>query len=102
VKIAIGALEKSFGAGFIGHPTELVAATPPTPNDTLPYEELIEDAMTGNQRRFARQDYVEESWRLLDPILTAKLPIHIYEPGSWGPTEADQLHGKYGGWTNPA
>jgi glucose-6-phosphate 1-dehydrogenase len=102
VKIAIGALEKSFGAGFIGHPTELVAATPPTPNDTLPYEELIEDAMTGNQRRFARQDYVEESWRLLDPILTAKLPIHTYEPGSWGPAEADQLHGKYGGWTNPA
>jgi len=102
VKIAIGALEKSFGAGFIGHPTELVAATVPTPNDTLPYEELIEDAMMGNQRRFARQDYVEESWRLLDPILNAKLPVRIYEPGSWGPPEADALHGKYGGWSNPA
>ena len=76
VKIAIGALEKSFGQGFIGHPTELVAATTPTPNDMLPYEELIEDAMAGNQRRFARQDYVEESWRLLDPILNANLPIH--------------------------
>lgn len=102
VKIAIGALEKSFGQGFIGHPTELVAATPPTPNDMLPYEELIEDAMAGNQRRFARQDYVEESWRLLDPILNANLPIHTYEPGSWGPPQADILHGKYGGWTNPA
>ncbi len=102
VKIAIGALEKSFGQGFIGHPTELVAATPPTPNDMLPYEELIEDAMVGNQRRFARQDYVEESWRLLDPILNANLPVRIYEPGSWGPPEADTLHGKYGGWTNPA
>jgi glucose-6-phosphate 1-dehydrogenase len=102
VKIAIGALEKSFGQGFIGHPTELVAATTPTPNDMLPYEELIEDAMAGNQRRFARQDYVEESWRLLDPILNANLPIHTYEPGSWGPPQADILHGKYGGWTNPA
>ena len=102
VKIAIGALEKSFGSGFIGHSTELVAATPPTPDDMLPYEELIEDAMAGNQRRFARQDYVEESWRLLDPILNAKLPIHTYEPGSWGPPEAEVLHGKYGGWTNPA
>lgn len=102
VKIAIGALEKSFGQGFIGHPTELVAATTPTPNDMLPYEELIEDAMIGNQRRFARQDYVEESWRLLDPILNANLPIRTYEPGSWGPPEADILHGKYGGWTNPA
>jgi glucose-6-phosphate 1-dehydrogenase len=102
VKIAIGALEKSFGQGFIGHPTELVAATPPTPNDMLPYEELIEDAMIGNQRRFARQDYVEESWRLLDPILSANLPILKYAPGSWGPAEADILHGKYGGWSNPA
>ena len=101
VKIAIGALEKSFGQGFIGHPTELVSASVPTPNDMLPYEELIEDAMVGNQRRFARQDYVEESWRLLDPILNADLPIHTYEPGSWGPREADVLHGKYGGWTNP-
>jgi glucose-6-phosphate 1-dehydrogenase len=102
VKIAIGALEKSFGQGFIGHPTELVAATPPTPNDMLPYEELIEDAMIGNQRRFARQDYVEASWRLLDPILSANLPIRKYAPGSWGPPEADILHGKYGGWSNPA
>lgn len=102
VKIAIGALEKSFGQGFIGHPTELIAATPPTPNDMLPYEELIEDAMVGNQRRFARQDYVEESWRLLDPILNANLPITTYEPGSWGPAESDILHGKYGGWSNPA
>jgi glucose-6-phosphate 1-dehydrogenase len=102
VKIAIGALEKSFGSGFIGHPTELVAATLPTPNDTLPYEELIEDAMMGNQRRFARQDYVEESWKLLDPILEAKLPIRTYTAGSWGPAEADALHGKYGGWWNPS
>lgn len=102
VKIAIGALEKSFGSEFMGHPTELVAATVPTPNDTLPYEELIEDAMEGNQRRFARQDYVEESWRLLDPIINSKLPIRIYDPGTWGPPEAEALHGKYGGWTNPA
>jgi glucose-6-phosphate 1-dehydrogenase len=101
VKVAIGALEKSFGQGFIGHPVELVAATPPSADDMLPYEELIEDAILGNQRRFARQDYVEESWRLLDPILDANLPIHQYEPGSWGPVAADVLHGKYGGWTNP-
>jgi glucose-6-phosphate 1-dehydrogenase len=102
VKIAIGALEMTDGPNFLGHPTELVAATEPRPNDMLPYEELIEDAMMGNQRRFARQDYVEESWKLLDPILNANLPIHTYEPGSWGPPEADALHGKYGGWTNPA
>jgi glucose-6-phosphate 1-dehydrogenase len=101
VKIAIGALEKSYGQGFIGHPTELIAATAPTANDMLPYEELIEDAMVGNQRRFARQDYVEESWRLLDPILQANLPIHTYAPGSWGPEAADALHHKFGPWNNP-
>ena len=101
VKIAIGAMEKSFGQGFIGHPVELLAATPPTANDMLPYEELIEDAMVGNQRRFARQDYVEESWKLLDPILQATLPIHIYEPGSWGPPEAEALHQGLGSWCNP-
>jgi len=101
VKIAIGAMEKSYGTGFIGHPVELVAATPPTPNDMLPYEELLEDAMLGNQRRFARQDYVEQSWKLLDPVLEANLPVHSYDPGSWGPEAAEKLHAGYGTWFDP-
>jgi glucose-6-phosphate 1-dehydrogenase len=101
VKIAVGALEKSFGQGFIGHPVELVSATPPGADDMLPYEELLEDAMTGNQRRFARQDYVEESWKLLDPVLASNLPVHTYEPGSWGPEAAEKLHAGYGGWFDP-
>jgi glucose-6-phosphate 1-dehydrogenase len=98
VKIAIGALEKSSGSGFIGHPVELVASTQPGVLDMLPYEELLEDAMIGNQRRFARQDYVEASWSLLDPILSGHLPVHVYEPGSWGPPEADDLYSDHGGW----
>ena len=101
VKIALGALEKSFGQGFIGHPVELLAATPPSSNDMLPYEELLEDAMLGNQRRFARQDYVEESWKLLDPVLEANLPVHPYDPGTWGPEAADKLHAGYGEWFKP-
>jgi glucose-6-phosphate 1-dehydrogenase len=101
VKIAVGALEKSFGQGFIGHPVELVSATPPGADDMLPYEELLEDAMNGNQRRFARQDYVEESWKLLDPVLASNLPVHIYEPGTWGPEAAEQLHAGYGSWFAP-
>jgi glucose-6-phosphate 1-dehydrogenase len=102
VKIALGAMEKSFGSAFMGHPVELLSATPPSANDTLPYEELLEDAMIGNQRRFARQDYVEESWRLLDPILEGNLPVHSYEPDSWGPEDADKLHSGYGGWFTPS
>jgi glucose-6-phosphate 1-dehydrogenase len=68
----------------------------------LPYEELLEDAMMGNQRRFARQDYVEESWKLLDPVLESNLPVHHYEPGTWGPQAAEKLHAGYGGWFNPS
>lgn len=101
MKIAIGALEKSSAHNFLGHPVELVSATPSSSNDLLPYEELLEDAMMGNQTRFARQDYVEASWRLLDPILQSGLPVHRYEPGTWGPEEAEKLHKGFGPWTPP-
>jgi len=52
------------------------------------YERLLDDAMAGDLRRFARQDGVEEAWRVVEPVLDlADRPI-VYEPGSWGPTEA--------------
>ncbi len=102
VNIAIGALEMTQGQGFTGHPVELLASTQPDATDMLPYEELLEDAMTGNQRRFARQDYVEQSWRIIDPILVHGDGIHLYEPGSWGPPEADALTAGYESWFNRA
>lgn len=98
VRIAIGALEQSQGNGFDGHPVELLSDTQPNAGEMLPYEELLEDAMEGDQRRFARQDYVEQSWRILDPILHHEIPVKLYEPGSWGPPEAEALTEKYGGW----
>ncbi|NYF78992.1 glucose-6-phosphate dehydrogenase [Granulicella arctica] len=100
VKIAIGALQKLQGQGFSGYPVELLAATEADESAMLPYEELLEDAMMGNQRRFARQDYVEQSWRILDPILSHEAPVHTYEPGTWGPSEADVLTAEYEGWFN--
>jgi glucose-6-phosphate 1-dehydrogenase len=102
VKIAIGAQEMNQGQSFAGHPVELLSATPPDPTLMLPYEELLEDAMEGNQRRFARQDYVEESWRIVDPILNHEAPVHLYEPGTWGPPEADAMAADSGGWFNRA
>jgi glucose-6-phosphate 1-dehydrogenase len=102
VKMAIGALEKTQGQGFHGHPVELLSSTPHQASEMLPYEELLEDAMAGNQRRFARQDYVEQSWRILDPILTEDSPLHLYEPGSWGPPESDKLTEGYEDWFNRA
>jgi glucose-6-phosphate 1-dehydrogenase len=66
-----------------------------------PYEELLEDAMEGNQTWFAREDYVQESWRIIDPILSGHLRPEVYKPGSWGPDSALKLTEAVGGWANP-
>ena len=65
------------------------------------YERLLEDAMEGDARRFARADAVEESWRVVQPLLDHPGPLRQYDPGSWGPSAADVLAEKYGGWRNP-
>ncbi len=57
--------------------------------------------MAGDPTLFARQDYVEEAWRIVDPVLKATTPIHEYEPGSWGPPGAGGLVVPEGGWHNP-
>jgi glucose-6-phosphate 1-dehydrogenase len=61
-----------------------------------PYEELLGDAMRGDAFRFAREDYVEEAWRLVDPAIRADTPLHEYAPGTWGPAQAEAL--VPGGW----
>ena len=67
----------------------------------LPYEELLGDAMEGNQTWFAREDYVEESWRIIDPVL-ANLPApYLYDPGTWGPAEGVQSRCTGAGGTGP-
>jgi glucose-6-phosphate 1-dehydrogenase len=66
----------------------------------LPYEELLGDAMAGNQTWFAREDYVEEAWRIVDPILD-KPNVFPYQTGTWGPKEADELIAAHGGWWDP-
>jgi glucose-6-phosphate 1-dehydrogenase len=66
-----------------------------------PYEVLLHAAMNGNSTRFTRQDSVEETWRILQPLLDAPPPVHEYKPGSWGPPEADRLVAQYGGWQGP-
>ena len=53
-----------------------------------PYERLLGDAMKGDATLFAREDMVESEWRVVDTILNHNLPVHEYEPGTWGPTEA--------------
>lgn len=65
------------------------------------YERLIGDAMVGDASLFARQDGVEASWRVVDPVLTAATPVHDYDPGTWGPSESQSLITPFGGWQSP-
>jgi glucose-6-phosphate 1-dehydrogenase len=99
--IAIGGSVKEAGERLRGCMIELEAAQECGTSDMSPYEELLEDAMRGNQTWFARKDYVESSWGILDEALANPPAVHSYEPGSWGPAEADSLTEDFGGWSNP-
>ena len=66
-----------------------------------PYEVLLHAAMVGQSMRFTRQDGVEQTWRIMQPLLDAPPPVHAYAPGSWGPTEADKLVAGHGRWHEP-
>ncbi len=98
--IAIGASIKTAGDQLRGCAIELVADQECGEDEMLPYEELLGDAMAGNQTWFAREDYVEEAWRIVDPILDSP-KVSIYQPGTWGPPEAAKLIAPYGGWWDP-
>jgi len=98
--IALGATVRAPGERFAGREVELDLNHAPG-KDRAPYEELLGDAMAGDAFRFAREDYVEEAWRIVDPAIQAGTPVHPYEPGTWGPVEAEGL--VPGGWfTAPA
>jgi glucose-6-phosphate 1-dehydrogenase len=66
-----------------------------------PYEVLLHAALVGDSTHFTRQDIVEETWRIVQPLLDAPPPPHPYEKGSWGPAQADELVARYGGWHGP-
>jgi glucose-6-phosphate 1-dehydrogenase len=100
--LGIGASVKAAGDKFVGCSVELTAGQECGTDEMLPYEELLQDAMAGNSTWFARQDYVEESWRILDPVLKNPPPVQLYEPGTWGPEGADALIGRDGLWCDPA
>ena len=98
--IAIGASIKTAGDQLHGCPIELIADQECGTDEMLPYEELLGDAMAGNQTWFAREDYVEEAWRIIDPILDKK-QVYEYQPGAWGPEQADKVIAQVGGWWDP-
>lgn len=81
--------------------SELLASRHPCAKEMDAYERVLGDAMAGDATLFAREDYVEEAWRIVDPALKAGTPVYEYEPLQWGPAEAEQVTPP-GGWLNPA
>lgn len=86
---------------MIGQQVELLASHHPDPEEMDAYARVLGDAMAGDATLFAREDYVEEAWRIVDPVLKAGTPVYEYEPGTWGPAEVDQKVAPQGGWQNP-
>jgi len=95
--IAITSFVKLPGDALRGESVNLKISEHVDPHEVGAYEELLTDALRGVATRFARQDYVEESWRIVDPILDDATPVYEYEPGSWGPVEASRI-APNGGW----
>ena len=86
---------------MIGEQVELLASRSPGAEETDAYERVLGDAMTGDATLFAREDYVEEAWRVVDPVLKVNTPLYEYEAGTWGPSEVNQKISPAGGWENP-
>jgi glucose-6-phosphate 1-dehydrogenase len=99
VTIAIGMMTLFPGQDDVGLPVEMVASQQARAGEMDAYERVLGDAMQGDATLFAREDYVEEAWRIVDPVLSANTPIHEYEPGTWGPRE--NAFSPPGGWHNP-
>jgi glucose-6-phosphate 1-dehydrogenase len=101
VTIAIGANAIAPGQETVSQIAELIATRLPSADEMDAYERVLGDAMQGDRTLFAREDYVEEAWRIVDPIANAGTPIYEYEPGTWGPKEVDSRTTPPGGWQNP-
>jgi len=99
--IALGMMVLTPGHDQSGQAAEMVACSEPLEGEMDAYERVLGDAMAGDQTLFAREDYVEEAWRIVDPLLKQSTAVYEYEPGTWGPAEANQKVTPPGGWHNP-
>jgi glucose-6-phosphate 1-dehydrogenase len=102
ITIAVGTSVMAPGEALKVEAVEMVASRHSRPGEMDAYERVLSDAMAGDATLFAREDYVEEAWRIVDPMLKAGTPIYEYDQGTWGPSEVDQKVVPPGGWHNPA
>jgi glucose-6-phosphate 1-dehydrogenase len=101
ITIAIGANVIAPGQETRSQTAEMLGTRLPRADEMDAYERVLGDAMQGDATLFAREDYVEEAWRIVDPVLKDGTPVYEYEPGTWGPKEVDSSLSPPGGWQNP-
>jgi len=100
VTIAMGMMSLAPGEGLSLQTGEMVASRSPRADEMDAYERVLGAAMTGESTLFAREDYVEEAWRIVDPVLKKSTPIYQYASNTWGPDEVERVTPP-GGWHNP-
>jgi glucose-6-phosphate 1-dehydrogenase len=100
VTIAMGMMVMTPGEDLSAETVEMLASRFPRAGGIDAYERVLGGAMEGDSSMFAREDYVEEAWRIVDPVLKAATPIYEYEPNTWGPSEVERVLPP-GGWSNP-
>src|SRR5512140_1230282 len=101
ISLSLSARVKRPGEELVSKPAHLSVVEEPTADEVDAYERLLGDAMHGDGMLFVREDAVEAAWAIVEPILANEAALHPYEPGSWGPREADRLALDVGGWHNP-
>ncbi|HUN81556.1 MAG TPA: glucose-6-phosphate dehydrogenase [Phycisphaerae bacterium] len=101
VTIGIGANMISPQDEAASLPIEMIAGRHPRADEMDAYERLLGDAMAGDATLFGREDYVEEAWRIVDPILKELPPLQEYDPDTWGPPDEKGCVTPPGGWQNP-
>ena len=101
VTFAIGANVIAPGEETGSQTAEMLGTRLPRAEEMDAYERVLGDAMHGDATLFAREDYVEEAWRIVDPVMKEGTPVYEYEPGAWGPKEVDTRVSPPGGWQNP-
>ncbi len=99
--LAFGLMAPKIGDEAHGQLFEAMVSRHAQPDEVDAYERVLTDAMAGDATLFARQDYVEEAWRIVDPLLKKGSPIYEYEPNTWGPAEVEQKVRPLEGWHNP-
>jgi len=88
------------GEELAGQTVEMITSRSPHAGQIDAYERVLGAAMEGDAALFAREDYVEEAWRIVDPVLKTGTPVYEYETNTWGPGEVERVT-PAGGWSNP-